>query len=262
MGEMGQDRKEGALGAAVRVLASPLAGGKERGKISLRLSAAGYGRALAPELFLSLKLLWTLAAALAAWAWMGPESGGGLLDRPLDALKILFVVFLAARLPDWWLSGKIKERRARIRQSIPQGVDLMTICVESGVSLEDTFDRVSRELEATAPEVAAEFRTTRSEMLVMDRFEALRRLERRSGLRELGTMASSLLQSMRYGTPLADSLRSIAADCRAAQVSELEEKAGAISARIGIPLVLLILFPLVALIAAPALINLMRSFGV
>jgi tight adherence protein C len=137
----------------------------------------------------------------------------------------------------------------------------MTICVESGLSLEDAFDRVAGEFKRISPEVSSEFKTTRSEMLVSDRFEALRRLERRSGVREMGVMAGSLAQSMSYGTPLSEALRSIAADCRAAQVSELEEKAGAISARIGVPLVLLILFPLVALIAAPAAINLIRAFS-
>jgi tight adherence protein C len=79
-------------------------------------------------------------------------------------------------------------------------------------------------------------------------------------VRELESLASSLLQSIHYGTPIADALRTIAADSRDGQVAEMEEKAGAISARVGIPLVVLILFPLVALIVAPAAINLMRTF--
>ncbi|MDR2444266.1 MAG: type II secretion system F family protein [Deltaproteobacteria bacterium] len=136
----------------------------------------------------------------------------------------------------------------------------MTICVESGLSLEQSFDRVAREIEKLSPEVASEFRLTQTEMMVMDRFLALKRLERRSGVREMATMANSLLQSIQYGTPLSNALKHIAADCRATQIAALEEKAGSISARIGIPLVLLVLFPLVALIAAPSLISLMRVF--
>ena len=97
-------------------------------------------------------------------------------------------------------------------------------------------------------------------MLVLNRADALKRLEKRSGVRELEKLAGTLIQSLQYGTPIVDALRSIAAESRAEQMSSLEEKAGNIAARVGIPLIILVLFPLVALIAAPAAINLIRVF--
>jgi tight adherence protein C len=245
-----------ALGA----VAYPLAGTKERAKIAQRLAQADLLRPWAVNVFLIAKLALTVLVFYAAWRWLR-LSLSGLTGAPLKTLQLLFFVFLATRLPDWWLSGKIKERGARIKASVPQAIDYLTICVETGLSLEESFDRVAREINHRFPEVAAEFKTTRMEMLVMDRALALKRLEKRSGVRELGTMANSLLQSIQYGTPLTNALQSIAAECRANQVSDMEEKAGAISAKIGIPLVLLILFPLVALIAAPAIISLVRTFG-
>ncbi|MDR1658292.1 MAG: type II secretion system F family protein [Deltaproteobacteria bacterium] len=241
-------------------LAKPLAGLKERTKLSQRLAAAGFYSSHSVNIFLIAKAALVVLTALVGASWL--DLGfSNVLSQPVNTMTYLFLIFLAARFPDWWLGGQIKERRAKLRSSIPQAIDLMTICVESGLSLEDAFERVSREMEKTAREVAAEFRATRSEMLVMNRWTALRRMENRSGIQELGTMASSLLQSIQYGTPLAEALRAIAADCRANQLAALEEKAGSISAKIGIPLVLLILFPLVAMIAAPAVISLMRSFG-
>lgn len=243
----------------LRALAAPLARGGERTRLGRRLASAGFRKPWSVDVFLFSKLAVFLTAAVAGCVWLEIDPGS-VLSRPLNTLQYLFLLFLAARAPDWWLTDQIKRRRAKIRASVPQAIDLLTICVESGVSLEEAFLRVSREVRSNAPEVAVEFRVTRSEMLVMDRSEALRRLERRSGVRELESLASSLLQSIHYGTPIADALRTIAADSRDGQVAEMEEKAGAISARVGIPLVVLILFPLVALIVAPAAINLMRTF--
>jgi tight adherence protein C len=242
----------------LHILALPLAGAKERNRLQETLLSAAYRKQWHVDAFLLLKLGLFLCALFAGWHLLDMHFAA-LLKRPLDTGKYLLLLFFAARLPDWWLAGQVKKRQARIRATVPQAVDLMTICVEAGSSLEDSFGRVAAEIRPRAPEIASEFRLTRSEMLVMDRSEALRRLERRSRVREIESLASSLLQSIRYGTPIADALRIIAQDSRARQVSELEEKAGSISARISIPLSLLILFPLIGLIAAPALINLMRS---
>jgi tight adherence protein C len=241
-------------------LAYPLAGAKERNKLGQRLAQADLLRPYAVNIFLLAKLILTLLVLYFAWRWL-ELSLNSLFNSPLKSLQLLFFTFLASRLPDWWLNGKIRERGAKIRASVPQAIDYLTICVETGLSLEESFDRVAREIQTRFPEVASEFKTTRMEMLVMDRILALKRLEKRSVVRELGTMANSLLQSIQYGTPLTNSLQNIAAECRANQISEMEEKAGAISAKIGIPLVLLILFPLVALIAAPAIISLTRTFA-
>jgi tight adherence protein C len=250
----------GVTQIVLSALAYPLAGAKERNKLTQKLTQADLLRPFAVNLFLLGKLVLALTALIFTWRWLD-LSLNGLVDEPLKSLQLLFFVFIGVRLPDWWLNGRIKARWDRIRASVPQAIDYLTICVESGLSLEASFERVSREIQRRFPEVAAEFKITRMEMLVMDRRQALKRLEKRSEVRELRTMANSLIQSIQYGTPLTNALQNIAAECRANQISELEEKAGAISAKVGIPLVLLILFPLVALIAAPALISLMRTFG-
>ena len=241
------------------MLAAPLARSRERARLADELAAAGLRRPWQLDLYLIGKFLILLAVMAGGWIWLELRFST-LVSAPLNSLKYLFMLFIAVRLPDWLLKEQITRRQAKIRASVPNAIDLMTICVESGVSLEDAFERVSREIEARAPEVASEFRATRSEMMVMDRTAALRRMEKRSGVREVETLADSLLQSMRYGTPLAEALRSIATDSRLRQVSELEEKAGKVSAGIGVPLVVFILFPLVALIAAPAVITLIRTF--
>jgi tight adherence protein C len=255
-----QAKELGPLQSVLSVLAQPLAGAKERERLSFRLTAAGLNKPWALSAFLVAKLAIFIVVFAAVWAWLDINLND-LTASPLKCLQLLFFVFLGARLPDWWLSGKVKERSARIKASVPQALDLLTICVESGLGLEESFERVARETATRSPEVSAEFKTTMLEMAVMDRLLALKRLEKRNAVRELGVMANSLLQSIQYGTPLSNALQSIATECRAKQISELEEKAGAISAKVGIPLVLLILFPLVAIIAAPAVISLIRTFN-
>ena len=153
-----------------------------------------------------------------------------------------------------------KRRQNRIRLFIPKAVDLLTICMSCGISLEEAFERVADEIENRAPEVAKEFRMTRYEMLVVNRTAALKRLEARSGVREMEILANSLLQSIQYGTPLTEALQAIASEARAGQLAELEQKAGSISATIGVPLIVFVLFPVIALIVAPAAIQLARSF--
>ena len=183
-----------------------------------------------------------------------------LVQKPLPPLAYLFLLFVAGRAPGWFLSELAERRQNRIRLFIPKAVDLLTICMSCGMSLEEAFDRVASEIARRAPEVAKEFRMTRYEMLVVNRTVALKRLEARSGVREMKILANSLLQSIQYGTPLTEALQSIAAEARAGQLSELEQKAGRISAVIGVPLIVLVLFPVIALIIAPAAIELARAF--
>ncbi|MDR1046033.1 MAG: type II secretion system F family protein [Candidatus Adiutrix sp.] len=257
-GRLGQET--GAWPTLLHALAVPLANLKERDRLRQSLLKAGYRAKWAVDVFLLAKL--ALFAVGAAGAWLFFDLAlGSLFARPLNSAKFLFCVFIAARAADWWLSAQVQRRRARIRVAVPQTIDLLTICVEAGASLEDAFGRVGAEVASRSPEIASEFRLTRSEMMVMDRAEALRRMERRSDVREIGSLASSLLQSIHYGTPLAEALSAIATESRARQVGELEEKAGNIAAKVGVPLIVLVLFPLLILIAAPAVINLVRILG-
>ncbi len=96
-------------------------------------------------------------------------------------------------------------------------------------------------------------------MIMPDRSEALERLGSRSNVDELVHLSKVLMQSLQFGTPLAQAMHCIAADCRAREIATLEEKAGKLAASIGIPLIVLVLFPLVALMTAPAVINLLRT---
>lgn len=241
------------------MLAVPLARPRERARLADELAAAGLRRPWQLDLYLIGKLLFLLAVMAGGWIWLELRFPT-LISAPLNSLKYLFMLFIAVRLPDWLLKEQISRRQAKIRASVPNAIDLMTICVESGVSLEDAFERVAREIEARAPEVASEFRATRSEMMVMDRTAAL------GAWKSAAVYARWRRWPIRFCNPCVTGRRwprlcvPSPRTARLRQVSELEEKAGKVSAGIGVPLVVFILFPLVALIAAPAVITLIRAF--
>ena len=238
--------------------ATPLARVSSRARLCERLARAGYYKPWHADFFLIAHAVIVLAA-LAGGFFLFEVEFQTIFSKPFPIIKYLVLLVICGRMTDWWLRGQILRHQEKIRTSVPQSVDFMTICMESGLSLEDSFNKVSLELQKSSPEVAAEMKTTRSEMVMLNRTQALQRLKQRSGVREIETLADTLLQSIRFGTPLVESLQTLAAEIRARQISELEEKAGAISAKVGLPLILLILFPLVLLLAAPPVIEFFRS---
>ena len=228
------------------LIARPLRRSRDLAAVERSMQQAGFIKPWQTDLFLLFRALVLIAAAVGGWLAIDIDPTH-LVQKPLPPLAYLFLLFVAGRAPGWFLSELAERRQNRIRLFIPKAVDLLTICMSCGMSLEEAFDRV-------------EFRMTRYEMLVVNRTVALKRLEARSGVREMKILANSLLQSIQYGTPLTEALQSIAAEARAGQLSELEQKAGRISAVIGVPLIVLVLFPVIALIIAPAAIELARAF--
>lgn len=241
------------------VIAGPLHRSKDLADTEKALQRAGFPKPWHLDLFLLIRTTLFLLALVLGWIFIDVD-WWHITAKPLPPLEYLFLLFAAGRLPGWILAEVGKRRQNRIRLFIPKAVDLLTICMSCGISLEEAFERVADEIENRAPEVAKEFRMTRYEMLVVNRTAALKRLEARSGVREMEILANSLLQSIQYGTPLTEALQAIASEARAGQLAELEQKAGSISATIGVPLIVFVLFPVIALIVAPAAIQLARSF--
>lgn len=256
---LGVGEKQAQHQRRIALLVKPLAGTAERGRLSLRLINAGWRNPAAVDVFLLSKLALFLLA-LAVGFFLTSIDLQAPLARPLALGKLLVLLYVVARLPDWWLSERIRARQQRIRNSVPQMIDLLTVCADAGLSLEDGLTRVAAEILPYAPEIAVELRQTASELMIMpDRSEALERLGSRSNVDELVHLSKVLIQSLQFGTPLAQAMHCITADCRAREIAALEEKAGKLAASIGIPLIVLVLFPLVALMTAPAVINLLRT---
>jgi tight adherence protein C len=176
-----------------------------------------------------------------------------------------FVLLLAAvlgfMLPEMWLLWKIKKRQHRLRMALPDGLDLLVICVEVGLGLDQSILRVAQELRIVHPELSEELQMVNLEMRVgKSRLDALRELARRTGLDELKALVAMLIQTERFGTSIAESLRVYSDDLRTRRRQRAEEMGAKTTVKMVPPLVFFIFPALLVVILGPAIIALMRQF--
>jgi tight adherence protein C len=176
------------------------------------------------------------------------------------------VVFASAVLtgyviPDIWLMRRVRARQRRLRAAIPDGMDLLVICVEAGLGLDQALLRVSQELHRTHREFSDELQLVSTEMrLGKTRAEALRELGRRTGLEDLKGLITMLIQTERFGTSVAQSLRVFSNDLRTKRRQRAEEMTAKISIKM-VPVLVLFIFPaLMIVVLGPAILTIMRQF--
>jgi hypothetical protein len=149
-----------------------------------------------------------------------------------------------------------------MQKGLPDALDLMVICAEAGLSLDATLNRVSRELEASWPELAEEFGITAAELTFLpDRRQAFDNLNLRTNMASVRGVVNTLLQTAKFGTPLANSLRVLAAEFRDARMIKAEEKAARLPALLTVPLILFILPTLFIVLLGPAVLGIIDTFS-
>jgi tight adherence protein C len=173
---------------------------------------------------------------------------------------LLFAGVLGYLLPEIWLIGRIRARQHRLRLAIPDGLDLLVICVEAGLGLDHALMRVAQELRITHPEFTEELQLVTAEMrLGKTRVEALRELARRTGLDDIKALVAMLVQTERFGTSIAQSLRVHSDDMRLKRRQRAEELAAKISVKM-VPVLVFFVFPaLMIVILGPAIITIARQ---
>ena len=151
-------------------------------------------------------------------------------------------------------------RRAQLEQGIADALDLLVICVEAGLGLEQALDRVSRDIAEANPVVSEELALTVAEMRVMPQIrDALDNFARRSNVAAIKSVMTTLIQAVQYGTPLSNSLRVLAAEMRTHRMMRIEEKAARLPVLMTIPLIIFILPCLFIVIGGPALLGVMDT---
>jgi len=177
--------------------------------------------------------------------------------KSLCVSLIIVAVFIA--VPRLWLFLQTSENMRHLRKEMPIAVELMTICMDSGNGLEQTFEKVGKELMDISPQIALSLLNVRSEMLAYDRKWALEKLEKESFLAEEKELARSLLESLRYGTPLVDALRALAHRMREENMNRLEEVAGKASTKMTVPMIVFLLIPVIVIMMAEPTIQFIRN---
>lgn len=251
-----QDVSQAGLGWRERLISLPLLDRRQRLEAQRKLIAAGYRQphALAVLMFciLACALLGALLAAL--WAW--PLTARlHWLAEPAAAVIGLWVGSLVPRMVLDYLA---KRRQNAIQRSLPDALDLMIICVSAGLGLNATLQRLAYDLRQISPALADEFALTSADaQLRGSSTEALRLMSERVNLPAISNLVSTLAMAQRYGTPIAQALRVLADSERRARLLRLEEKAGKLSTKITLPMMIFILPTVLIIAAGPAVLNLM-----
>jgi tight adherence protein C len=190
--------------------------------------------------------------------------GPHLLPIP-DRLRVI-AAFGAAVLgsfaPGVFLKNRIHKRAHRMELGLPDSLDLLVICAEAGLSLDAALVRCARELEQTWPDLSEEFAITAAELTYLpERKAAFDNLNARTNMASVRGVVNTLLQTARFGTPLAHSLRILAAEFREARITRAEEKAARLPAMLTVPMILFILPTLFIVLLGPALLGVLDVFS-
>jgi tight adherence protein C len=168
---------------------------------------------------------------------------------------------LGYKLPDIWVANLVSKRTKEIRRGLPDALDLLVICAEAGLTIDAAFGRVARELGRAYPELCDEFSLAAIEMsFLTERRHAFENLAYRVNLQAMKGVTTTMIQTERYGTPLASALRVLSAEFRNERMMRAEEKAARLPAIMTIPLILFILPTLFVVILGPAACSISDNF--
>ena len=219
--------------------------------LKARLLAAGIHSNSGADIFFAARFLTPLAGAVL----------GSLMWSNLLFWVMLFggIGYLA---PDIWLKRKISSRRERIRRSLPDALDLMVICVDAGLGLDQALLRIGDELAVSYPDISHEFTQVNLEQRAgRPRLEAWKNLADRSEIEEFTSFVNMLTQTDRFGTPIIRALSRFSEEIRSKRRQRAEEAAAKTKIKIIFPLVLCIFPCIFIVLLAPALMNIASGLG-
>lgn len=263
--QTGPRRAQGAglISGLLRTIGNALGGSallsdKDRRDLERSVAAAGYRPQQVVPLVIGLKVVLLLAIPAATYGITELHGTTGFRQTMLVAGGLL-VGMLG---PNWVLGWMHKRYVKQLRMGLADTLDLMVICAEAGLGLESMVERVALEMGPSNPPIATEFTTLSNELrLLSDRRQALLNLGERTDVQGLRRLATTLAQTIQYGTPLGQALRTLSAEMRHERLIEFEEKAAKLPALLVLPLTLFILPCLVLLLAGPSFVQLIGSFN-
>ncbi len=222
-----------------------------------RLASAGYRGPQAEIAFLFFRLATPIIFVfLTAFYLFAVDDGGDSV-----VFRLQFVVaaaYAGIKAPELYLTNVITKRQQSMTRAFPDALDLMLICVESGMSIELAFRKVAKEIGGQSVALAEELSLTNAELSYLpDRRMAYMNLAERTGLESVKQIATVLIQAEKYGTPLGQALRVSANESRGRRMIEAEKKAAALPPKLTVPMILFFLPVLMAVVLGPAIIQVM-----
>jgi len=227
-------------------------------KLQTTLARAGYGQRNAAEIFFGVKIVAMV---------VGLGIAGALVYMTDVGLAMGFLLAIAGGagasiLPNMVLTQRVNARTAQIRRALPNAIDLLEVCVTAGMGLDQAWNATAEEIREAGPALGDEMSLVNLEMLLgAKRSEALQNMAERTGAEELASLSSIIVQADRFGTSMADALRTFAETMRETRSQKAEETAEKMAIKMMLPMVIFI-FPVVLLITGgPAAIKTMELFS-
>ena len=229
-----------------------------RAELELMLASAGLRGSQGLHVFLGSKIISPVLMVLLGW----------ILTSRFDMLSGLNIVVLPIMgviglvVPDWIIGSRRKRYLARLEQGLPDALDMMVICTQSGLSLGPSVVRVSEELRHSYRDLAMEFALTANELqIATDGRAALVNLGARTGIESFRRFAATMVQTIQYGTPVTEAIRMLSIELRQEMLLKFEERAARLPVLLTLPMIVFIL-PCVFIIAGgPAVLQVSRAFA-
>jgi tight adherence protein C len=229
-------------------------------EIVRRFSGFGFSPGLALTYFAIIRVI--VAAASGALVFLLTRNVAAFDASPLMHFAMAAIVaILGWFLPMMFIANGIRQRIKEVRSGLPDALELLVVCVEAGLSLEDGLDRVVNELRRSQPALADELGLTLADLRILpSRDQALANFAERVDVPSVRSVVTTLAQTLRYGTPLAQSLRVVAAEMRNDYLIDLEERANRLPAYLTLPVILFLMPTIFLIVGGPAVLRLLDAF--
>ena len=223
---------------------------KEMGRLAKRLTRAGFRNPRAPIYFAAAEIILPIALALLTVASLGVIRGG---------IFALLAAGVGYALPGFWLALKTSQRQKEIQNGLPDALDLLIVCVEAGAGLDAAIVKASEELALSYPALAEELRLITTETRAgKPRLEAFRNFAARTAVDDVRSLVAMLVQTDKFGTSIAQALRTHAATSRTKRRQRAEERAAKLGVKLVFPLVFCLFPALYVVVLGPAVIKIME----
>jgi tight adherence protein C len=230
----------------------------EQSGLRAKLATAGIRREAATVIFLASKTLGGIGCAAIA----GAIAASGEREVSEMIYITIFGLGIGFMLPNLWLNMAVKKRSEAIRNGLPDGLDLMVVGVEAGLGLDAAMQRVGDEMNNAHPALAEEMQIATVEtQMGVTRAESLCKMADRTGVAEMRALVAVIVQAEKLGTSIAKALRNQADSLRTKRRQAAEERAQKTAVKLLIPLILFIFPAIFVVLAGPAALHLMKTFG-
>ena len=244
-----------AVGPFARVMAP--SGDWDSSPLRLRFINAGFRRDDVRLIYFGLKTVLPLLLASATWLLLRAFTA---MDEVTVLMNLGIAALAGCYAPNLVLGWLLRERKREIFEHFPDAADLMLVCVEAGLGLDAALTKIAEEMGASSRALAEELHLTNLEMRAgASRGQALRNLALRTGIEEVGTFATMLSQSDKFGTSVGESLRVFSEDLRHKRQVRAEEHAAKVPIKMLVPLALFIFPSIILVVLGPAMISIVRT---